>query len=91
MIRFVTPSLAVRLWLIAGCAFPLAALATSPVTEIATADVPQGTPGPGFGWRWGDSPYKGIGDISTTDTDEASDLLSYYDEGRSLFLPMAAA
>lgn len=62
------------------------ALSTNPVTEIATADVPEGTLGLGFGWRWGDSEYKGIGDISSIETDEDSDVLPfYYYEGRYLF------
>lgn len=61
-------------------------VATNPVTEIATADIAEGTLGLGFGWRWGDSPYKGIGDISSMETDEDSDILPYYFyEGRYLF------
>ena len=60
--------------------------ATNPVTEIATGDIPAGTLGLGFGWRWGDSPYKGIGDISSMETDENSDVLPFYFyEGKYLF------
>ena len=78
--------LASRALLITICALPASALATNPVTEIATADVPEGTLGLGFGWRWGDSPYPGIGDISSMETDENSDVLPfYYYEGRYLF------
>ena len=61
-------------------------LATNPVTEIAAGDIPSGTLGLGFGWRWGDSPYKGIGDISSMETDENSDVLPFYFyEGKYLF------
>ena len=60
--------------------------ATNPVTVIATGDIPAGTLGLGFGWRWGDSPYKGIGDISSMETDENSDVLPFYFyEGKYLF------
>lgn len=72
--------------LILGSLASAPAWATNPVTEIATGDIPEGTLGLGFGWRWGDSPYKGIDDISSVETDESSDVLPfYYYEGKFLF------
>ncbi len=60
--------------------------ANSPVTQIHAGDIPKGTVGLGMGLRWGDSPYRGIPDISSTVTDEATDLLPYYYyNGRYLF------
>ena len=68
------------------CVFAPAVIATNPVTEIATGDIPEGTLGLGFGWRFGTSPYRGIDDISSKETEEDSDLLPfYYYEGRYLF------
>ncbi len=65
---------------------PLVVNATNPVTEIATGDIPEGTLGLGFGWRFGDSPYRGIDDISSKETDEESDLLPFYFyQGKYLF------
>ncbi|RLQ23367.1 MipA/OmpV family protein [Seongchinamella sediminis] len=84
--KSVRPLLAPPFWLIVGFALPGITLATNPVTEIATADVPEGTLGLGLGWRWGDSPYRGIGDISSIETGQDSDLMPfYYYEGRYLF------
>jgi outer membrane protein len=49
-------------------------------------DMPRGTLGQGFGWRWGDSPYVGIDDISSRESDQSSDILPfYYYEGEYLF------
>ncbi len=62
------------------------AYAVNPVTEIATGDIPRGTLGLGFGWRFGQSPYAGIDDISSKETEEDSDLLPFYlYEGKFLF------
>lgn len=79
-------SLALPVSLFAVFALGNSAMATNPVTEIATSDVPEGTLGLGLGWRWGDSPYRGIGDISSIETGQDSDLMPfYYYEGRYLF------
>ncbi|AQA17635.1 hypothetical protein BST95_04675 [Halioglobus japonicus] len=60
--------------------------AINPVTEIATGDISAGTLGLGFGWRFGDSPYRYIDDISSKETEENSDILPfYYYEGKYLF------
>lgn len=62
------------------------AQAVNPVTEITTGDLAPGTLGLGFGWRFGDSPYRGIDDISSKETEQDSDLLPfYYYEGKVLF------
>ena len=72
--------------LLASMLLATPSVATNPVTEIATGDIAAGTLGLGFGWRWGDSPYKGIDDISSKETDESSDLLPFYFyEGKFLF------
>ncbi|KAA1189578.1 MipA/OmpV family protein [Pseudohalioglobus sediminis] len=68
------------------------ATATNPVTEIATGDIPKGTLGLGFGWRFGNSPYRGIDDISSKETEQDSDLLPFYFyEGKYLFSHGSAA
>ena len=54
------------------------AQAVNPVTEITTGDLAPGTLGLGFGWRFGDSPYRGIDDISSKETEQDSDLLPFY-------------
>ncbi len=62
--------------------------AVNPVTEILAEEIPAGTLGLGFGWRWGDSPYKGIGDVGSIDNDNDSkyDLMPFYFyEGKYLF------
>ena len=62
--------------------------ATNPVTEILAEDIPAGTLGLGIGVRWGDSPYKGIGDVGSIDNENASDydlMPFYFYEGKYLF------
>jgi outer membrane scaffolding protein for murein synthesis (MipA/OmpV family) len=75
--------------LVAAICLPgTAAQAGNPVTEIVAGDIPQGTLGLGFGWRWGDSPYRGVDDIGSIDNENASeyDLMPFYlYEGKYLF------
>ena len=49
------------------------AQAANPVTEILAEDIPKGTLGLGFGWRWGDSPFKGIDHVGSLDNDNDSE------------------
>ncbi len=58
----------------------------NPVTEIHTQGIQQGTVGLGMGWRWGDSPYRGIQDIGSIVNDNEYDLMPFYFyEGKVLF------
>ena len=58
----------------------------NPVTEIRADGIRTGTVGLGMGWRWGDSPYRGIQDIGSIVNDNEYDLMPfYYYEGKFLF------
>ncbi|MEM1112239.1 MAG: MipA/OmpV family protein [Pseudomonadota bacterium] len=65
---------------------PLTGTANNPVTDMALGDVPEGTVGLGFGFRWGDSPYTNVDDIGSKVSEASNDILPfYYYEGRWLF------
>ena len=60
--------------------------AGNPVTQIHAEGIRTGTVGLGMGWRWGDSPYRGIQDIGSIVNDNEYDLMPfYYYEGKYLF------
>ena len=60
--------------------------AGNPVTEIHTEGIQPGTVGLGMGWRWGDSPYRGVEDIGSVVNDNEYDLMPFYFyEGKYLF------
>lgn len=62
------------------------ARAGNPVTQIHAEGIRTGTVGLGMGWRWGDSPYRGIQDIGSIVNDNEYDLMPfYYYEGKYLF------
>jgi MipA family protein len=61
-------------------------VATNPVTEIHTGEIPKGTVGLGVGWRFGDSPYVGIDHVGSLWHEGDYDVLPfYYYEGDWLF------
>jgi MipA family protein len=60
--------------------------ATNPVTEIHGANVVPGTVGLGAGFRYADSPFRGIDDVGSIWHDSDYDLLPiYFYEGKYLF------
>ena len=61
-----------------GMAVVLPGHAGNPVTEIHTQGIREGTVGLGMGWRWGDSPYRGIQDIGCVVNDNEYDLMPFY-------------
>jgi MipA family protein len=68
-------------WLTAA---PLAAHAAR--AGVTIADPPLGSSGLGIGYRFGDSPYRGIANIASDENDLNSDLVPLYlYEGRRLF------
>ncbi|MBA6411605.1 MipA/OmpV family protein [Parahaliea sp. F7430] len=65
---------------------PSSTYATNPVTEIHSGDVPKGMVALGAGWRFGDSPYRGIEHVGSSWHGGAYDLMPfYYYEGKWLF------
>lgn len=72
--------------LIFFAALALPAAAGNPVTQIHTEGVRDGTVGLGAGFRWGDSPYRGIQDIGSIVNDNDYDVMPFYFyEGKYLF------
>ncbi len=68
------------------CLYHPAVHAAGEVTEIQLDNVPKGTVALGFGRRFGDTPYKGVSNVSSQDNENSSDLVPlYYYEGEYLF------
>ena len=56
------------------------------VTQIPFSDSPAGAVGLGAGLRYGDSPYRGVDNVSSMHNDNSSDLVPLYlYEGKTLF------